>query len=515
MNESAIGAGVSTESVGAASQAAESPTASQSSGVPSEQPSTDVKQPVQGEQPSQTQQSDDPLAGFPSDDDLKAAVANKTPFAEQAARIKEAYSTLKPRFDELSGRFTPLQPIVDRFEGPEQLQSVVALHDGLVGWEKDTQTGELVPATLAGVQQIQQQYPRHADFIAADLLNLPTTDPETGKYYEKRIDLALESMATEPEQRAKVARMFGLVEPSSVSPQWQPTAEELAIVRPELQDTYKKLPYEEREELKLASPDFINRTLEKEKFQQDLIERDKQTQLNQQQQIQARENYIAQQAAQAGDNYVNSQLSEALTTFHNSVVEQCNFISPLDPANLPDGITAEQVPQMNQQIAASNKAEAAQITLSVIGLVNEQTRPFVLPLLKEIGVIDDKLIKELDDYSNGFGNNGRNYGDLEYRGRLQANGNGFKPDASITNLNNEAKRNLNRLVHVANTIKGRLLEKRSQFFQMKATDHNQTLNSVAATRPSANGGVFNPATAASGQFPQGKLTRAEIDRQFG
>jgi hypothetical protein len=50
--------------------------------------SPDVKtdSPVQDAAPAQ----DDPLAGFPPDTELEAAVANKTPFAEMAARIKSA-----------------------------------------------------------------------------------------------------------------------------------------------------------------------------------------------------------------------------------------------------------------------------------------------------------------------------------------------------------------------------------------------------------------------------------------
>jgi hypothetical protein len=511
MNESAIGTGVTTESVGGANQAAASPTASQSSGAPSEQSQGSVTAPVQGE--TQTQQPDDPLAGFPSDDELKAAVANKTPFAEQAARIKGVYEPLKSQFTELQGKFRPFEPVAERFEQPEQLQEVLSVFDGLTQWQRDAASGELVPATERGAQLLAEKFPQHADFLAADLLNMETVDPESGRRLP-RIDLALEGIAKDPERRAKALQILGAVEPSSISPQWQPSDEELAVVRDDLKDTYKKLPYEDREELKLASPEFINKTLADRKLMDELRQEREQNQQERQQQLQQREQYIAQQANQAGEQYVGKLMTDALATFHNSVVEQCNFLQPLDPASLPQGMTAEQAAQVNQQIADSNKAEAAQITLAVIGVINEETRPFVLPLLKQIGVIDDKMLESLDKAAQGFGDNARNYGHLSFRGQLGANGQGYRPGQDVVTLNNEAQRNLKLLVHHANQIKGRLMEKRSQFFGMKAQGHNQTLNSVAASRPAPNGSAFNPATATT-QQPTRWPTRQEIEAQYG
>jgi hypothetical protein len=505
-----LSTGVTATPDSGASSAADSPTASQGSGAPSGQSSADVQsQPVQGQ--AQTQPSDDPLSGFPSDDELSAAVANKTPFAEQASRIKSAYQPLKTQFDELSQRFTPYESVLGRFERPEQLQESLDIYDGLIGWEQGPQG--LEPATEKGVQAINEKFPLHADFIAADLLRMESVDPETGQRMP-RIDIALKGMATDPTERAKVAKMFGLVEPSSISPQWQPTEDQLAVVKPELQDIFKSLPYDEREKLSVNDPDFINSQLAKEKLTRELMAEREQTQTREQQRVQQREQYVRQQAEQAGNQYVQTQLTDALTTFHNSVVEQCNFIQQLDPANLPQGMTAEQATQMNQQIASSNQAEAAQITLAVVGLVNPETRPFVLPLLKQIGVVDDKLMKEIDEAADKFGNNGRNYGHLEYRGKMSANGNGYQPDVSVTTLKNNSSSGLKLLIHTANQIKKNLMEKRSQFFQMKATDHNSTLNSTATSRPSPNGTTFNPATAAQPR-PQGFMSRQEINQQFG
>lgn len=494
-----------------ANQATGSSPVQDGSGTPSSDASG-VTAPVQGaSQPSIA----DLLKDLPAVDELNQQAAQGQKYAAALANLRGVVEPVHTQFEELSGKWKavePFQETLSRFERPEQLTESLQLSESLIGWQQGPQG--LEPATEKGAALLAEKFPLHADYLAADLLQGMTVDPQTGQQMS-RLDAALSGMAQDPAERAKVAKMFGLVEPSSISPQWQPSEEELANVRPELQDIYKKLSYEEREELKLASPEFINSHLQKEKLMQELQTEREQTQQREAQRIQQREEYIKRQAEQAGEQYVTSQLTDALTTFHNSVVEQCNFIQPLDPNNLPQGMTPEQATQMNQQIAQSNKAEASVITGLTVALFNPEVRPFVEPLLREIGVIDEKLIKDLDTAADGFGNNGRNFGHLSYRGKMQANGNGYQPDASITNLNNEASRNLKLMVHIANQVKSRLMEKRSQFFQMKATDHNQTLNNVAASRPSPNGTTFNPATATGVQLPAGKLSKAEIDRLYG
>jgi hypothetical protein len=510
MNEGAIGAGVSsTPDAAVVSSAVDSPSTSQGSGVPDAgQVAGDVTAPVQDtNEPS----LDDILKGLPSVDELRQQAEQKIPLAAGLASLRGHVEPLNTKVAELTQLDSVFRPVADRFDSPEQVQEVVGFYDGLIGWQKGAD-GQLEPATEKGIQLLSEKYPLHADYAAADLLRGESVDPETGQRMP-RIDIALAGMAKDPQERAKVARMFGLVEPSSISPQWQPSPEELSIVNPDLQETYKKLPYEDREELKLASPEFINKTLADRKLMDELRQDREQSQQREQQRTQQREQYINQQADQAGDAYVQKLEVDALTTFHNSVVEQCNFLQPLDPANLPQGMTPEQAAVMNQQIAESNKAEAAQITLAVVGLINEETRPFVVPLLKQIGVIDDKSLEALDRAAQAFGDNARNYGHLSYRGQLQANGNGWKPGQDVVTLNNEAQRSLKQLIHHANQIKAKLMEKRSQFFGMKAQNHNQTLNSVASARPPVNGTTAPIATA--GQLPAGKLTRAEIDQLFG
>jgi hypothetical protein len=454
------------------------------------------------------------MAGVPSLEDLNK-LPDDSQYKKSLIQMRNAIEqTFKPQLAEIQGKYQPYEPIVGRFEQPEQLQSVLDLHDQLIGWERDAATHQLVPATEAGVQRLAELYPQHADFIAADLLNGQTRDPETGEL-ATRMDIALKGIASDPTRRAEALRLLGAVEPTSISPQWQATDEELANVREDLRDVYRNLSYEDRQELKLSAPDFINRQLEREKLTQELQAERQAAQQTAIQQQQAREQYIAQQAAAAGESHLQSQLSTALTTFHEAVVNECDFIKPLDPASPPEGMDAASVAAMNAQIAASNKAEAAQITLAVVGLINPQTRGYVLPLLKEIGAVDDKLLAEMEQAAGSLGNNARNYGELAYRGKLSANGNGFQPDASMAGLDNEAKRSLNKLVYFANRVKANLMEKRSAAFSMKATDHNQTLTGVTGTRPAPQGGSFDPGTATSTQRPAGPMTRKEIDALYG
>ena len=483
-----------------------------------------TQQAVQGG--TQTTQQDDPLAGLPSNDDLATMVAQKVPNAEAVQRLRSAYEPLKTQFDELSNRFKVFEPVADRFEAPEQIQSVLELQDSLLGWAPDPENpGAMVPATEVGAQRLAEQYPQHADFLTADLLALPTRDPSTGQMVP-RIDVVLAGMREDPTERAKALQILGGVEPSAVAPQWAPSQEEISAIAADpanptpqekaLQDLYRTLPWEKREELKLASPDFVREYLQDQQLKRELIEHKQRSEQETQQRQQQREQYLNQQAQQAGDEYVSSQLNDALSTFHKSVVEQCQFIKPLDPANLPQGISPEQAQQMNQQIDRANKSEAVQMTATVVGLLNPQVRSYILPLMKEVGLIDDKTLGQIETAANNFAMNARNFGNITYRGKLQANGNGYQPDASVTRLNNEAGRNLKALVGYANLIRKSLMDTRSGFFELRAQQHNETLNGSPTVRPSINGHPFDPTRSVStANQPTGWQTRADFQRQYG
>jgi hypothetical protein len=497
---------------------------SQGTSAPTEQPAGGVTADVQGQgtQPAQP----DPFADLPSVEELNQQAEQGVKYAKALANLRGVIDPLRTQHTELTERFKPFESVADRFQSAEEVQRVIELQDSLIGWQNDPDTGQPVPATEQGAQKLAELYPQHADYLTADLLDLPTRDPATGQMVP-RIDVVLAGMAADPVERARALKLLGGVEPSAIAPQWQPTIEELAVIpldpnnptseEKAWQDIYRKLPYEKREELKLANTDFIRDYLQDQKLKQDLVDYKQQSEAYAAQQQQQREQYVTQQANQAGETYLSTQLNDALTTFHQSVVQQCQFIKPLDPASLPQGMTAEQAAQMNQQIAASNKAEAAQITGMIVSLFNPQTAAYVVPLLKEIGAVDDKLLGELKRAADSFGSNGRNYGNLQWRGQLGANGNGYQPTADVTQLGNESSRALKTMVGYANQIKARLMERRSQFFELRAQQHNSTLNGVAATRPSINGTAFDPTAAASNgqRIPAAGLSRDDIARLYG
>lgn len=493
------------------STTADSSSASQGTSAPPEQSLAPSTADVQGATPEQP----DPLADLPSVEELNQQAEQGVKYAKALANLRGVIDPLRTQHTELTQKYEPFQAHLERFEQPEQLGSVLQLHDSLIGWEQDPDTGEPIPATQQGAQLLATQYPQHADFLVADLLGLPTTDPATGRQVP-RIDYVLESLAADPDQRQRALKILGGVEPSAVAPQWQPTDEELAVVRPELQDTYRKLPYEEREELKLASPDYINRTLEREKFTQQLQQEKEQNDARVQQEAQQREQYVNSQAVKAGNDYVQSGLNQTLATFVESAIPRCEFLKPIDAANIPQGMTAEQVAQYNQQASEINTAEAVTMIASVVSLFNEQTKSYILPYLKKMGAVDDKMLAQLDKASSSFGNNGRNYGNISYRQQLQSNGQGYQPNQDVTILNNEAQRALKQMAGYANAVFGKLLEKKSQAFEMRATQYGTTLNGSAQVRPPLNGTGYNPTTAAAtGVAPLGKMTRDEINARYG
>ena len=520
--EVSIGASSTPSDAGMGTPSVDTPTTQDTSGVPPGQTaSTASAADVQGKSPTT---EPDPLEGVPSLDELNG-LPDTAQYKKSLIQMRQAIdSQFKPRLQELTEKFQPYEPILDRFEKPEELQSLIDFQSSLTGWENDPETGQLIPATQMGAQQIVQSFPQHAPYLTSDLLDMKMIDPATGQQ-STGVEIMLWGIASDPQERQLALRILGGVEPTQLAPQWQPTAEELEIIpedpanptpeEKELQNLYRTLSFEKRGELKLASPEFVRDYLKDQQLKQELTREREQTRASQQEQQQRREQYVAQQANQAGESYVSERLTGALTTFHQSVVQECQFIQPLDPANLPQGVTPEQAQQMNAQIAASNKAEAAQITGLIVSLFNPQTAAHVVPLLKEIGALDDKLLADLNETASKFGNNARNFGHLSYRGKLTANGQGYNPTPDVTGLNNEADRALKRMVAYANQIKAKVMEHRSNFFSLKANEHNSTLNGSPTVRPSITGQDYDPTKAVSTGQPAGWLSRSQINQQFG
>ncbi len=476
------------------------------SGAPSEQPSADVNlQPVQGEQP---QQDDDPLSGLPTPEEIQKAIEQGTPYAKGLAQLRGAYEPLKTQFSELETKFAPFTDVADRFTTAEEVKEAVAWQDKIFG-AYERVDGQLVPATEKVVQEITQRDPKVADYLAADFMN-GMTKADDGREIP-RIDLALEEIARIPERRAAALKLLGGVEPSSIAPTWAPTNEELEVVNPELQDIYRKLPYDERESLKLNDPEFINRYLAKEKFQADLIEQNKVAQDLQAQQRARNDQYEQQQAENAGHEAVETGFRQVMSEFTQTVVENSKFIAPLDPAS-PEAqaMAPEQVAQFNQQAQKVNTGVGKFIALATAALAVPDTAWIAQDFLKELGVTDE-VLQKFDAARQEYAGNTRDHGELNFRAQRQ-NGNA----AGLGLLQSNARSAANRLKGNGNLISKPIKELFSSLFEMKAGNYNSTLNGAATARPSPNGTGFNPTTAPA-QRPQGQtwLTRQEIERQFG
>jgi hypothetical protein len=469
--------------------------------------------PIQEGATQQTSTEADPLAGVPSIEEVTGDSVSKEAFVS----LRGAYDALKPQFGELTEKFKPFEPYADRFSSPEEVQQIVDLKENLYGWERDSESGNLVPATQSFAENLAKADPDRADFLAADLMNGMTRDPETGRTMP-RIDLVLESLAQDPVRKAKALQILGGVEPTSIAPTWQPTAEELEVVKPELQDIYKKLPYDKRESLKLNDPDFINEYLNDQKFKQDLIQQNQQAQERETRQQQQREQYLQQQAQNAGNQYVETQFKAGFTEFAKSIVERSKFISPIDPQS-PEAqqMEPQAVQQMNQEIQTINTGVGMMVSTVVAALSHPDTRFVAETFLKQIG-IDDKVIQEFDNARVEFARNARDYGELNYQqnaGRQQ-NGNGQPAHAGLGAIQSNATRAMNAMKGRGNLVAQPLLALMSKFFEMKAGSYNQTLNGAPSVRPSVTGTAYDPTKAApGGQSSTGTLTRAEFDRLYG
>ncbi len=502
MNESSIGV-PSTPDAGAIS-AGESPTPSQGSGAQNEQRSADLNvQPDQGTaQP--TQSSDDPLAGFPSNEELQAAVANKTPFAEQAARIKGAYDALKPQFSELETKFKVFEPVADRFQTAEELQELAELKDSLFGYQRDDRN-QLVPSTQKAAEMLSAKYPVHSNYLWADMAEGMTRDPDTGQEIT-RIDLALKGIAEDPARRSYALRLLGGVEPTSVAPTWAPSDEELAAIDDpeyptregkELQGIYSSLPYDEREELRGNTPDFIKNYLKKEQYQRNLVEQNRIATERETRQHQQNEAWQRQQAEQAGHQAVERGFRQVFTEYRDSVVENSKFIAPLDPSS-PEAqqMGPEAVAQFNQSAQRVNTGVGKFIALATAALAVPDTAWVAQDVLKELGV-PDELLQKFNAARQEYANNTRDAGELSFEAQQNRN-----TGSGLGTLQSNARRAASNLKASANLVSKSLKSLLSDFFEMKAGNYNQTLNGAATARPSVNGAGFNPATAAESRPPR-------------
>ncbi len=419
-----------------------------------------------------------------------------------AARIKSAYAEVKPQFEELKGKYAAFESISDRFQSADELQPLIELNDSLFGDFERDDNGQLVPAVSKAADLLFQRDPQRAGYLWAESAERQVSHPTTGQP-TTLIKLALEGMRDDPDQRAEALALLGGVEPSAQAPTWAPTTEQLAVVKPELQDTFRSLPYDEREDLSANTPEFINRYLSNQKFQQELIAENQKAQALQSQQQQQREVQQRQEAEQAGYQYVEQGFRDGFTKFANSIVGRSQFIQPLSAEQAEaQGLAPEQAQQFNAQANQVNQGVGTFIALVTATLSHPDLKWMATDVLKGLGVQNETL-NTFDKARQEYAGNARNYGELAHQKR---DGSGL-----LTNAN----RAMSRMIGQGNLVAQPLFQLFSQLFELKAHTYNATVNSGPQVRPSVNGNGYDPTTATPTNLPTGKLSRAEIDRMYG
>lgn len=507
MEEFTSGAGVADPGIVASTMGdTPAPTTTGTTPAPTEQPAGTASAGAdQGTATQTTTTEDDILAGVPSLDELNQLDDNLQ-YKKSLVQMRQAIEqTFKPQLSEQAEKLKIAEPILDRFQTSEELQAAVEWHDKLFGTYERVD-GQLVPATEKVAQELAQRDPLVADYLAADLMN-GLTRTDDGREIP-RIDLALEEMSRDPERRAAALKLLGRVEPTSIAPTWQPTAEELEVVRPELQDIYKQLPYDERESLKLNDPQFINKYLADQKFKQDLIEENRTAKELQTRQQAEREQYIRQQAEEAGHKAVEEGFRQLFTEYRDNVVENSKFIAPLDPQS-PEAqkIGPEAVAQFNQKAQQVNAGVGNFVALVTAALSVPDTSWLAQDVLKGLGVTDE-ILQKFNAARQEYANNTRDAGQLGY------GQNGNVP-GGLGTLQSNARKAASNLKGNGNAITKAVKALLSDFFEMKAGNYNSTLNGAATVRPPVNGTGFNPATAPAQRPPAGTYSRKEIDAMFG
>lgn len=425
-------------------------------------------------QPDNQQQANepaDPLAGVPTLEELQGK--DNVPYAKAVAQLRGAYEPLKVQFDEVSTKFKTFEPVADRFQSPEEVQEVVKLHDSLNKYSPGP-GGALIPDPTDFVSEITTNDPERSDYLTSHLAWSQVKDPSTGQSVP-RWSILLQSFNDTDmrEYRAQALKILGGVEPSQVpAPTWTPSPEELEKVDPSLQEIYKKLSYEERDELKLGSPEYINSQLRTRQMNERLVAEKTERETRDAQAAARQEQQAEQQAHAAGDQYVEKGFKEGFTNFANHIFETWK------PTDNP----------------AVNKREGAQVVLAVVALSHPDTSFAAEQALKEMG-IDPKDLENFNKARLAYATSGREFGYLSHK-KMRTNG--------------DPTRAQNALVAQAKALATKIIAGRDEYFKTRATAHNQTLDQAATARPPIGGTV--PAGNGSGNkyLQAGKRTEAEI-----
>lgn len=423
----------------------------------------------------QTNEPADPLAGVPTLEELQGK--ENQPYAKAVAQLRGVYEPLKTQFDEVSTKFAPFELVSDRFQSADEVQEVVKLHDSLNKYSPDPVTGALTPDPSEFVADITTKDPERADYMAGQLMWSQVRNPQTGQPVS-RAEMFLQMVASDPEMRefrGKALQILGGVEPSQVpAPTWTPTPEELDKVDPNLVSQYKKLSYEERDELKLSSPEYINAQLRTRQLNEQLIAEKTERETRDAQAYARQEQIVEQRANAAGDQYVEKGFKEGFTNFANHTYE--TYKPTDDPA--------------------VNKREGAQVNLAVVALSHPDTRFAAEEVLKELGLTQQDLDK-FNEARESYAKSGREFAYLTHK-RMRVTGE--DPTRAWQRLNGQAS-----------SLRTKIITARDAYFKLAATKHNETLDQAATARALIGG---TPQTAGNGSgnryLQAGKRTEADI-----
>lgn len=417
------------------------------------------------------QPEQDIFAGIPSLAELEAQKAKGIPYAAGLHQLRSTLEPLSAQHKELSAKYQPFEQFT---QTPEELQSVVKLNESLNRYAPDAQ-GVLRPDPTEFVQHISTEDPVRADHLTSALVWGTTTHPVT-RQPVTRAELILEVIAKDPEFRVHALKTLGGVEPSAVpAPTWAPDPEELSVIKPELQDLYRKLPFDKRATLKLNDPDFINEYLEDQKFKGEMRERGEREEVQRREYAEQQAQRVETEANNAGEQAVETGFREALTSIANHLYET---YKPTD-----DPVT--------------NKREGAHVALALTALSHPDTRWAAEAMLKEMGITQqdlDALNQSREAYANGT----RQHGYLAHK-KMRTTG-------------EDPSRLQQRMIVQAKNLATKIIGGRNEYFTKRAQSHNNNLDQTERARVPIGGQAQAAGNGSTGNryLDAGKRTEAEI-----
>lgn len=419
----------------------------------------------------------DPLKDVPT---AEQVATMQTVSKEAFLSLRNEYDRVKPERDDLSTKFSVFEPVADRFQTAEEVQSLVTLNESLNKYSADPETGALRPDTSQFVEEFSAKDAERADDLTSRFAWGMTKNPATGQPVP-RMSLLLQAVryGDDQELRSSMIRQLGGVEESAVpAPTWAPTQEELDNIAIDptrltaedraLQEAYKQLPYEKRDVLAGMTPDYVRSELKKEQLIQQLTqERTQREEQDRRTEMEATQR-VEQEANDAGDQYVEQGFKSMFTNFAKHIYETWK---PTDDPKI-------------------NKSEGALVALAVTALSRPDTRFAAEEAFKEMG-IDQKTLDEFNAERDKYAKDGREFAYLTHKKQ--------RPNGDPTKVQQ-------RIVAKAKDLGTLIIAGRNEYFKTRAITHNKDLDQAERARIPVGAGV----SAGTGS-PNGRHRWADLD----